>query len=63
MRYRLMMLPFLDRYHVTLTTWDSQIGSDSKRVQFWDVGPEEVNTARAYEILSYVAGDLAATAP
>jgi len=60
MRYRIIILPFLDRYHVTMTSWDSQLGESSKRVAFWDVGPEHISSFQAWAILSYVAGDLAA---
>jgi hypothetical protein len=60
MRCRLVILPFLERYHVTLTTWDSQYPQRTKRVQFWDIGPEHMSTFEVWAILSFVAGELAA---
>jgi hypothetical protein len=62
MRYRLILLPFLERYHVTLTSWDSQIGDGSKRVDFWDIGPEDVGRPEIWALLAFVASEKAALA-
>jgi hypothetical protein len=61
MRYRIIILPFLDRNHVTITSWDSQLGEASKRVRFWDMGPE-LTDGELWSILTILAGDVAAEA-
>ena len=63
MRYKLVLLPFLGRIHATLTWWDPNFPMEGERVQQWDIGEEHCHTERPYEVLSYIAGDLAASAP
>jgi len=62
-RYRLILLPFLDRYHVTLTSWDSQVGEASKRVLFWDIGEEDIGEPHIWSLLTFVASEIASTTP
>lgn len=62
MRYKLVVIPFMGRSHVTLTSIPPPYG-DAPRVWFWDVGEEDVkHPDELYELLSYIAGDLAASA-
>lgn len=58
MRYRIVMLPFLGRYHVTITFWDPNGESYDKVVRFYDIGPEHVHTERPEEVLAWLAEHL-----
>jgi len=55
MRYRIIMLPFLGRYHVTITSWEPNGESMEKHTSFYDVGPEHCHTERPEEVLQWVA--------
>jgi hypothetical protein len=61
MRYKLVVIPFMSRVHCTLTSIPPPYG-DQPRVWFWDIGVEDVkHPEELYEVLSYIAGDIAAS--
>jgi hypothetical protein len=61
MRYQLTVIPFMGHHHVTLKEWD-YTGSRVPGQHFWDVGPDDVkHPEELWEVLSYIAGDIAAS--
>jgi hypothetical protein len=59
MRYKIVAVPVMDRYHVTLTAWDYETGRERKHVVRWDLGRDELAELEIRDILSYLAADLA----
>jgi hypothetical protein len=63
MRYKIVMLPFMGRYHVTLSWWDPSDPEAGKRCATYDVGPEDCQTEHLHSLLSFLAGEEAASRP
>lgn len=55
MRYRIVMLPFMGRYHCTITQWDPNGESFDRTKRFYDIGPEMVHTEVLEEVLMWLA--------
>jgi hypothetical protein len=61
MRYRIVMLPFLGQVHITVTEWDSQLGNVSQNNRSFVCDPDDCETEHLYSVLSWLAGEIAAS--
>jgi hypothetical protein len=63
MRYRLVVLPFMGRYHITLVEWEPNGEEFAKHSRFYDVGPEHCDVTSLASVLQWLSWNLSKPAP
>jgi hypothetical protein len=60
-RYRIIMLPFMDKVMVTVTHFGEELGTPPTYKDSYTMTPEDGDTDKLWSVLSWLAGEVAAT--
>jgi|KBSMisStaDraftv2_1062788.scaffolds.fasta_scaffold453658_2 hypothetical protein len=61
MRYKITIIPFLDDVHITIAAYGEEIGTRVKAANTFIMTSEEGQTDKLWDVLSWLAGEVAAT--
>jgi hypothetical protein len=62
MRYKITIIPFLDDAHITVAEYGEEIGTRVKGATTYVMTPEEGETDKLYDMLAWLAAEIAASA-
>jgi hypothetical protein len=60
MRYKILLLPFLDEVHITVHAFGEELGRPASRSQSYVMHAYDGETEKLYSVLSFLASEVAA---
>jgi len=60
MRYKITIIPFLDDAHITIAEYGEEIGTRVKAAKTYVMMSEDGETDKLYDVLSWLAAEVAA---
>jgi hypothetical protein len=60
MRYKITIIPFLDDSHITIAEYGEEIGTRVKAARTYVMSSEEGETDKLWDVLSWLAAEVAA---
>jgi len=60
MRYKITIIPFMDDMHITVAQYGEEIGTRVQGAKTYFMTPEEGETDKLYDVLSWLAAEIAA---
>lgn len=61
MRYKITLIPFLEDVHITVWAFGEEIGSPMREAKTYVMMAGEGETDKLYDVLSWLAGEVAAS--
>lgn len=62
MRYKITVIPFMDDVHITVAQYGEEIGTRVKGARSYAMMSEDGETDKLYDVLSWLAAEIAADA-
>lgn len=62
MRYKILMIPFMDEVHITVHSFGEELGKPANRSRTYVMYPYDGETEKLYSVLSFLASEVAAEA-
>jgi hypothetical protein len=62
MRYKILVIPFLNEVHITVQGFGEELGTPARSIRTYVMYDFDGETDKLYSILSFLAGEVAATA-
>ena len=61
MRYKILLIPFLDEVHITVQAFGEELGQPANRSRTYVMYAYDGETDKLYSILSFLASEVAAS--